>query len=498
MKNTCVTLDITPSNIRVMAVENNKITKWHSEPLPEGLFKSGTINEQQAVSIIIDNLFKTQGLSRNRVICCVTGLPFTYRTINMPGSAREVPDEAIERAARKEMSLSEEDMFLAWQPVKEYPEKKETDFFVIGVPKTSLNPVLNTLSMAKIEPISMDLKPLALARTGSSQNALFVSLEKNYFDITLVAGGLVRVIHSLSPQIPADDTQAIVTELVDGLNKAVKSFYRESPQNALPPETPIFLSGEYSSDAMLHLVQEATGHPASLLKSPSEVPGEMPVRLYAANLGLSLKNLPPETEKTQYKDINLNLLLSLKKQPKPEFKLVYAIAAILFVVLAAGVYYTFDLKSKAETRVTALTQDSALILKKINQAQQANRAALDSKKSGLAQLQNINDQITVVKTGGKQITDLKRDYAFRITYILGKLPAGVEYTNMSLLPQTIQVSGLVNRPYNSAAGRYENPIGEVQFAEKVAGNDVFKNARVVEISPTNDPAVAEFTVLISE
>lgn len=498
MKNTCVTLDITSSNIRVMSIENGKVARWHSEPLPEGVFKAGTINEQQAVSVIIDNLFRNLDLSKNKVICCITGLPFTYRTINMPGIGKDVSGEAVERAARKEMSLAEEDMFLAWQPAKEYHETKETDFFVIGVPKTSLNPVLNTLSMAKIEPLSIDLKPLALARAVSSPNALIVSLEKNYFDITLVADGLVRVIHSLSPQISADDTQSIVTEMVDSLNKAVKSFYRESPQNALPPETPILLSGEYSSEEMLRLVQEATGHPTSFLKSPFDIPAEIPVKLYAANLGLILKNLPQDQDKTQYKDLNLNLLSALRKQPKHEFKLIYAVVIIVFLVLAAGVYYTLDLKNRAEDRVAHLNQDSALILTKINQAQQANKEALNSRKANLAQLQTINDQIAATKNTDNQITDLKRDYAFRITYILSKLPPDAEYTKMNMLPESIQLTGLIKYPVNSYTHLNENPIGEVQFAERVAQNDVFRNARVVDLSASNDPAKAQFTVLITE
>jgi hypothetical protein len=498
MKNTCVTLDITTSNIRVMSIENGKVTKWHSEPLPDGLFKAGTIGEQQAVSVIIDNLFKTLNLSRTRVICCVTGLPFTYRTINMPGIGKEVSDEAVERAAKKEMSLSEEDMFLAWQPVNEHEDKKETDFFVTGVPKTSLNPLLNTLSMAKIDPLSIDLKPLALARTVSAQNALIVSLEKNYFDITLVANGMVRIIHSISPQLSAEDTQGIVAELVDSLNKAVKSYYRESPQNGLPPETSILICGEFASEEMLRPVQEATGHPTSILKSPFEIPSEIPVRIYGANLGLILKNVPVETEKTQYKDININLLSALRKQPKHEFKLIYAIIAIIIVVLAAGIYYTYDQKVKAEDRVATLTHDSALLVKKVGEAQQANKEALNSKQAALAQQKTINDQIAAAKTGGDQIAALKRDYTFRIDYILSKLPPDAEYTKISMQPRSIQVSGLVKYPVNAITGEYENPIGEVQFAEQVAQNDIFNNARVINVAPSGDPAKAEFTVLITE
>jgi Tfp pilus assembly PilM family ATPase/Tfp pilus assembly protein PilN len=500
MRNSCVTIDITNSDIRIVALENGKITKWKSEPIPEGLIKGGTILEQQSMSVLIENLFKSLNLGKNRVICCITGLPFIYRTINMPGIGREVSSESLERAARKEMSLSEEDMYLSWQPVAENQDKKETDFFVVGVPKTSLNPLLNTLSLAKITPLSIDIKPLALARAAASENALVVSLEKNYFDIALVANGMLRVIHSVSPSVDSDDVKAIVGELVDGLNKAVKSFYREFPQTSLAPETPIFLSGEFAlENEMLNLIQEATGHPTGIIKSPIEVPPEMPVRIFAANIGLSLKNMPEILLNTQYKDINLNLFLSTHKQTKSKFKVVYAVAALVFVVLAAGVYYVFDMKSRAEASVAIEQQKSEALTKKITDAQKANKDVLTAKQTSLANLQAINDQITVAKDTSSQISGQKRDYAFRITYILSRLPTGAEYTKLSMQPQSIQVLGRVKYPIDTVTTQIKNPSGAVQFAESVAQNDIFTNARVVAITPVQgDDTTAEFVVLISE
>jgi hypothetical protein len=489
MKISSVALDITNSDIRVVSMENGKVTTWQSEPLPEGLVRGGTINEPRAVSVIIDNLFKAQNLSKNRVACCVTGLPFIYRTINMPGLGREVTGEALERAAKKEMSLSDEDMVLAWQSLTEYPDKKETDYFIVGVPKISLSPLLETLSLAKISPISIDLKPLALARAASAGTALIVSLEKNYFDIILVGNNQIRVIHSLSPSTGLEDTSTVVSELVDGLNKAVKSFYREFPQDSLPPETPILLSGELSSDEnLLTQVTEATGHPTSILQCKIELPPELTSRLFGANIGLIMKNLPSsETVPSQYRDININLLLSLRKKPKQKFRTAYAVTALIVVVLAAGVYYTFSLKSDADARVASLQQQGTAITKTLSDAQKANKESLAAKESNLVQIQTINDQISELKNTKGRITGQQRDYAFRMTYVLGKFPAESEYKTLNMDMQTIQATGRIN-----------NPIDAVIFSENVAQNDIFTNARVVDIVPVSQSTKADFTVLITE
>jgi Tfp pilus assembly protein PilN len=488
MRTSCVALDITNSDIRVASIENGKITKWQSEPLPDGLVRGGTINEPRAVSVIIDNLFKTQNLSKSRVVCCITGLPFIYRTIVMPGIGRDISAEAIERAARKEMSLSDEDMLLAWQSVEEREDKKETDYFIVGVPKISISPLLDTLSLAKIHPISVDLKPLALARAVSTETALVVSLEKNYFDITLVANGRVRVIHSLSPSSGDTDTAGIVNELVDGLNKAVKSFYREFPRSSLPPETPIFLSGELASDQeMLTLVRDATGHPTSILKCQIETPPEMPIKLFGANIGLILKRQPAGEVQSQYKDININLLARIHKKNKPKFKAIYAVTALIVVILAAGVYYVYDMKSKAEIKSVSLQQQSLDITKKMSVAQKTNKDLLASKQATAAQLQSVSDQVTALTNARTQIDGQKRNYAFRMTYVLNKLPTGAEYKALNMTRNSVQATSLA-----------KTPIDAVKFSEDVAQNDIFVNARVVRITPVTGTTKVEFTVQITE
>ncbi|MCR4393507.1 MAG: pilus assembly protein PilM, partial [Dehalococcoidales bacterium] len=218
--NTYVALDITNSDIRVLEVKGDKITRWSTTPIPEDSIKDGIIVEPHTLSVIIDNIFKTLNLNKNRVICSITGLPFIYRVISMPHSTRAVTDEAVERAARKEMSLTQEEIYLVWQATQTTTSKDELDYFVLGVPKNALSPLIETLSAAGVKPYIVDLKPLALARAASRNDALILSLERGYFDIVIVADGLVRVMHSVNPASRISDIMGNVNELVDGLNKA--------------------------------------------------------------------------------------------------------------------------------------------------------------------------------------------------------------------------------------------------------------------------------------
>src|SRR5512135_3418705 len=114
---TYTALDITGGEVRVTSIKGNEFKKWSSVPLPTGLIGNGIIQDPHAVGISIETLFQDLKLSRGRVLCTLTGLPFIYGAVNMPRLRSAFESSSIERAARKELSLTEEDMYLAWQRI---------------------------------------------------------------------------------------------------------------------------------------------------------------------------------------------------------------------------------------------------------------------------------------------------------------------------------------------------------------------------------------------
>ncbi|GAI57774.1 unnamed protein product, partial [marine sediment metagenome] len=74
------------------------------------------------------------------------------------------------------------------------------DFFVLGVPRNLIDAVVQTLAEAGVKTYLIDLKPLALARAASRENALIVALEPGCFDIVLVADGIPAIMHTITPR----------------------------------------------------------------------------------------------------------------------------------------------------------------------------------------------------------------------------------------------------------------------------------------------------------
>jgi Tfp pilus assembly PilM family ATPase/Tfp pilus assembly protein PilN len=482
-----VAVDITSSSVRVISVRGSQVRKWMSSPIPEGAVKDGMILEPHTVSVIIDNLFKSLKLNKNKVICSLTGLPFIYRVISMPRDEHAVSDEAIERAARQEMSLTQEDMHLLWQATEAKPDSLEMDYFVLGVPRNSLKPLEDTLYRAGIKPFIIDVKPLALARAASVRDGLIISAEKSYYDIVIVSGGLVRVMHSVSPGSKSTDKVSMVNDIIDGLNKAIKSFNRDFPQHELESDIPMLLAGEVSSDSeIVSLMQEATGHPVSIIDPVLEVPAELPKEIYAAALGLAAKKTKPPAAGLQYRDIDINLLEKARKGSRLRYQLAYAGLGVFFLLLAFLVYEAYQYRSDATARASALQAEQVTIARTLANVRKANTQALADKQASAAKLQTMTDRLTAIQGDQMQIMGQKADFAGTFETVVGALPGGADYKSITMQPGSVTVQGQAVDPFNT-----------LDFTDALQRTGAFSNVRIDSITPDQGSDGANFEVIIT-
>jgi Tfp pilus assembly protein PilN len=469
---TSITMDITDSDIRVVSFEGEKVTKWASRSLGEGLVKGGTILEPKATALLIDELFTSLQLNKSRVICTLTGLPFIYRTITMPDVKGGIKVDAIEREGRRELSITEEEMFLFWQGTETNPKENEKEYFVLAVPKLQLNSLFETLSQAKLISPVIDIKALAISRAVAMKDAIIISLEKRYFEIVMVANGMVRVIHSLSSEAASDNNLAIVSDIVDGLSRAVKYFNRDYSKSALPLNTPIILGGALSSNQeILRLVRNVSGHPTEIFKPQLDLPTEMPIGIYTSNIGLMLKNKPVVTG-SQYQDISVSLVPQLKKAKAFQISWSYTFLIVISVLMAFLAYKSYDLKTTTSANVVTLEQSSTRVADQLKNSQDINKTAIGIKLEKTAQFTSVSTQLTQIKDSVQLIEQQKKDYVAVIGTLKESLPVGVKYSAIEINQPEITFSGIANNP--------DQVLTLVGVLEK---NTMFSDVRIASINP---------------
>jgi hypothetical protein len=480
---TYTAIDITNSDVRLASVKGKKLGKFLSNPLPKGLVGNGQIQNPQALGVIIDNMFKEAKLGKRRVLCTFTGLPFIYGAINMPRLSAAVENTAIERAARKELSLTEEDMYLSWQKIPTPSIEGELTYFVAGVPKNALGSIFQTLENAHIKPYNIDLKPLSLARVCASSEAIVVSLEQQYVDIVVVSNGLVKIMHSFVPQSPIEDKAGLVSEIIDGLNKALNSFKRDYPQSQLKPDTQVHLSGKFSGDKeVVKLLRSTSERKIVLLESPLALPEDCSMDIYSANIGLLLKKMRLKGLAGGFSDIDINLVSSVGLRRKPSNVLAYAAGTVVVAALAAVVFLTYTTQADAQNKLEAQQKAADSLAAQLVQARNDSKDLIASKTAAANALEPVNVQLVGLRMEHQQMLNANLDFTSQINYVNGYLPVGANLESISLDNQMVTVQGKALSAFDV-----------LNFAVQLDKNPSFAGAKVSEIAPLQDGSVS-FTI----
>ena len=100
---------------------------------------------------------------------------------------------------------------------------------------------------------------------------------------------------------------------LDELTKTIGFYNGNHPEEPLPTNTPLILTGELSGDPVAsQLIQAETGYPVERILPPIVLPPDFPLDLYTTNIGLALKKIKlKSTAKTGvagYHDIDINLM----------------------------------------------------------------------------------------------------------------------------------------------------------------------------------------------
>jgi type IV pilus assembly protein PilM len=363
-----VALNISQKNIKIISIEGRRVKKWGMAEIPPDLVSDGLILKPQTLGPLISDLFKKVGIPRERVTCGIAGLAFTYRFITLPRMKPGLIEEALLRAAKKEISIPLEELYVAWQ---RFPDTgNEMSYFVLGVERNRIDAMVETLKSARIEPYLMGIRPLALTRIAERSEGILVNFEESCFDIVFMSGGLPRVIHTINPRNTSVTLEDNVHRLADELTKTATFYRSNNPDAELDNSTPLLITGDWVAEpAAIAILQTEVEYPISRLVAQVEIPEGLPMDSYAATIGLALKAIPPKTAKSRtekYTDVNVNILAGKYRVPKA--KPVPLSRVMAWVLLAAALILLFplyrtytDVKSKNASLALQINDTQRLI-----------------------------------------------------------------------------------------------------------------------------------------
>jgi len=483
-----VTLNISATSIRLLWVKGRQVKKWGSMPLAPGLVRDGLILQPKAVGAAINDLFKSTKAPKQRVIISVTGLSFTYRILSLPRMKSVLLEEAIQRAAGKEMPLPLEELYLSWQAIG--GERDEPDFFVLGVPRNLADAVVKTLAEAGIKPYLLDLKPLALARAASREDALIVDLEADYFDIVLVADGLPAIMHTITPRGEGASMEDNIRRLIDELSKTVEFYNSSHPESPLSLTTPLLLTGELATDATTSkLIQAELEYPVELLVPSLKFPPELPVALYAANMGLALKRLS-QKRATRFHDINLDVLSVKHKAKVIQVSWQFVLLSLVLALAIGFLFPMYRLKNEADAETIHLQTELSTVSQELHQV----RLVSDQAKQIEDTIGGITANLETLKQEHQYILGKGGNVANNLELVTTAIPSEAYFTSIEMDTDQITIKGEV-----------DSPLTVIDYVRALEAQGGLSEVRIAEIAESTEAGAAEtegtrltFTIVISK
>ncbi len=288
-KKSVTTLNIESDSIRLVQIKGRKVRKYAEAPVPQGLIKNTDIKDPAAVAGIIKSSFKQNKVYRRGVRVAVNSFRSVPRFITLPRLKAGKFKEAIMWAARREMPVSLDTLYVSWQVL----ERNDTEqrVFILGTPREVLDRLKLTLKLAGVHPKVIDSKPLAIGRLMDRNKGIGIDLENETISIILQVQNSPVVMQTVVIQPENTEIADRTKILTDDLFRILEHYNNSHPEQQINSDIPVSLTGGIVTDDVVTDVKQSTGREVNIPQPEIIMPDGMSAAKYAVNIGLYLREI---------------------------------------------------------------------------------------------------------------------------------------------------------------------------------------------------------------
>jgi len=433
-------LNIGSHTAKALALSGSKARRREIE-LPPGTIRNGLVLQPEAVSAQLKTLFKSGGFSGERVVCTVNGMPFSYRMLTIPRVAPAAFHEAVARTAKREMSISPDEMYLSWQA---YPaDNNEWQVLVTGITRHPVDTLIKTLSGAGIRPWLLDLPHLALARLSPQDDAIIVDFENDCSNIVLMVDGVPRGMHMVPAFANGASLQDRITQVTDRLGKMVEFYNGGHPAKPIGDEANVLVTGELLDDEKaLGIIQSQAGYQVSLLTIDGKAFSGWPLNRFAVNAGAA--RLDAQLERDTGKDAVPRRYFNLEKivkesRPRTDIRKTLKKAWVPVALVAGIGLLAFSYLSQSQLRASIMELEAQTTMS--NLELQQKQALADDAMAVKNSIDEITSRIESIIAGRNEILE-PPDYISDISSIVASMPPGLTFNSLDITPGGIFLKGV--------------------------------------------------------
>ncbi len=438
MANQIVTIYVSDTVLRTMVSDGKQILEWAEMQLDPGLIANNTIVEEETVSEKLKQLLGIQSVKARKVFLAINGIRCLTRPVLLPKLPQEILDEAVRREAARLLPIPLEELYLAWQTIPG-PEDK-THVFLTAIPKGIVDPLMNVMHQADLNPVFMDVKPLLLARMAEEEKTILVDVQGTDFDIVVMMYGIPQPIRSIP--FPGENLswQEKLPIIRDELDRTITFYNTNNPETSIENDVPVYLSGQLGDESEFgRMLSEETRRKVVLIPSPIETPEGFDSSVYMANISL-LQQATSSHKSDSTSIVNLN---NLPAKYRPQHISSANILRTLVMVFAIAVLGAVIILIQSTNASITNKQESLRTTNALLQKSQMEATKYDSGISELngeienlqAIQQNFTEALGAIEL---QSMGLNRD----IEVTMDSTPSSVRLTNVVHNDGILTISGI--------------------------------------------------------
>ncbi len=166
-KNHLVGLDIGSRSIKAGEIVEGKrgptLKKFGMIDIPPGTIEDGVINDPEAVSDAIRQLYKTYNIKEQNVAVSIGGYSVIVKKINVQNMPEEQLQETIQFEAEQYIPFDISDVNLDFQILGESEHNpNQMSVFLVAAKKEMVNDYINLVNLAGLNPCIIDVEAFAL------------------------------------------------------------------------------------------------------------------------------------------------------------------------------------------------------------------------------------------------------------------------------------------------------------------------------------------------
>jgi Tfp pilus assembly protein PilN len=324
-------------------------------------------------------------------------------------------EEAAKREMERLMPVPLNELYTSWQAIN--VSDIDTVMCLVGMPRSTVDAMLETLRQAGLQPEAMDVRPLALARVADERDALIINVQPFGFDIVVMIDGIPELLRSLPFPADAASPDEKIAEVKEELERTV-GFYNSSHKGSeITNRMAVFVSGELGE--MLAGALEYRGKPLPQLLMYTD---SLNTSEYAANIGLALRQTRVDISPAR---VNLNVTPEIYL-PKPFPTIQLASWAFILVGIAVLVMFGALTLQKYRGTIALNTQVNNI---------QSQVEARQGTESAIKQLQTQTDAAKKAVAVFKQPLDSAKAQRAKvngdISRVTSLLPGIIDVTSIS-------------------------------------------------------------------